>query len=230
MERSKVKITIPLDQATLVPNSFTGIIVDVHEPEVIYETLAKDKSLLVKREHLEVGDYAFANVGIERKTFKDYMSSLTSKRIWEQIYNLRRRYERPILIVEGLKDPMIQLSGNDEKRFLASLSSIVLQGVSVVLLPTTSHFIEFLQYLYFKTGRQGVSMKPVPKKPWNREKEEIKEDVLCIMPGIARKTAKAILARFPTLEALMKATPEELQQGTGLGEKRAKLLWEILHT
>lgn len=227
---NKVKISIPLNQSTLFPNSFTGIIVDVHEPEYIYQSLEKDKGLLVKREHLEVGDYAFANVGIERKQFGDYMNSLTSRRLFEQVYNLRRRYERPILVVEGLKDPMIQLSGNNQKRFLASISSIVLQGVSVIVLPTTESFIEFIQYLYFKTGRQGISMKPVPKKPWNREKEEIKEDLICMVPGIARKTAKAILARYPTIEALVKASEEELKQGTGLGEKRARILWEILHT
>lgn len=226
----KPKISIPLNQETLFPSTFTGIIVDIHEPEEIYNMLAKDKSLLVKREHLEVGDYAFANVGIERKQLKDFFSSLTSKRIWEQVYNLKRRYERPILVIEGLKDPIVQLRGSDEKRFLAAIATIALMGITVITLPTTLHFVNFVQYLYFKTGRQGLSMKPVPKKPWYREKEEIKEDVLCMLPGIGRKTAKAILARFPTIESLVKASPEELKQGTGLGDKRAKQLWEILHT
>ena len=72
-------------------------------------------------------------------------------------------------------------------------------------------------------------MKPIPKKPWNREKEEIKEDLLCMCPGIGRKTAKAILARFNTFDDLMKASPLEIAN-TGLGKKRSQALYEILHT
>lgn len=215
-------------QTTLAPG-FTGIIVDVHEPQVIPLSLQKDKGLLVKIMSLKSGDYVFANVGIERKEFNDYLNSLTSGRLWEQMYNLKRTYERPILVVEGLKDPSLQLAGNISIRFVSSLSRIILMGVSVVVLPTLGHFLSFIQYTYLSCGRQGVSMKPIPKKPWYREKEEIKEDLLCMCPGIGRKTAKAILARFPDFEKLMAASPLEIAN-TGLGKKRSQALWEILHT
>jgi Fanconi anemia group M protein len=215
-------------QTTLAPG-FTGVIVDVHEPQVIPESLRRDKGLLIKVMSLKSGDYAFANVGIERKEFNDYMNSLTSGRLWEQMYNLKRTYERPILVVEGLKDPISQLAGNVSIRFVSSLSRIVLMGVSVVVLPTLAHFLSFIQYSYLSCGRQGLSMKPIPKKPWYREKEEIKEDLLCMCPGIGRKTAKAILARFPTFDKLMAADQFEIAN-TGLGKKRSQALWEILHT
>jgi Fanconi anemia group M protein len=208
---------------------FTGVIVDVHEPAIIPTSLQKDKGLLVKVMSLKSGDYAFANVGIERKEFNDYLNSLTSGRLWEQMYNLKRTYERPILVVEGLKDPTLQLAGNVSIRFVSSLSRIVLMGISVVVLPTLGHFLSFIQYSYLSCGRQGLSMKPIPKKPWNREKEEIKEDLLSMCPGIGRKTAKAILARFNTLDKLMAASPLEISN-TGLGKKRSQALWEILHT
>ena len=215
-------------QTTLAPG-FTGVIVDVHEPAIIAASLQRDKSLLVKVMSLKSGDYVFANVGIERKEFGDYMTSLTSGRLWEQMYNLKRTYERPVLVVEGLKDPTLQLAGNISIRFVSSLSRIILMGVSVVVLPTLGHFLSFIQYTYLSCGRQGVSMKPIPKKPWYREKEEIKEDLLCMCPGIGRKTAKSILARFNTFDDLMKASPEEIAN-TGLGRKRSQALYEILHT
>ena len=215
-------------QTTLAPG-FTGVIVDIHEPPIIATSLQKDKGLLIKVMSLKSGDYAFANVGIERKAINDYFNSLTSGRLWEQMYNLKRAYERPILVIEGLKDPTIQLAGNLSIRFVSSVSRIVLMGVSVLILPTLGHFLSFIQYSYLSCGRQGLSMKPVPKKPWNREKEEIKEDLLCMCPGIGRKTAKAILARFPTFEKLLAASPVDIAD-TGLGRKRSQALWEILHT
>lgn len=214
---------------TIFAPGFTGVIVDVHEPQIIPLSLQKDKGLLIKVMSLKSGDYAFANVGIERKEFGDYMNSLTSGRLWEQMYNLKRTYERPILVVEGLKEPTLQLAGNISIRFVSSLSRIVLMGVSVVVLPTLAHFLSFIQYSYLSCGRQGLSMKPIPKKPWYREKEEIKEDLLCMCPGIGRKTAKAILARFPTFDKLMAASPLDITN-TGLGKKRSQALWEILHT
>lgn len=215
-------------QTTLAPG-FTGVIVDIHEPKIIPISLQRDKALLVKVMSLKSGDYVFANVGIERKEFGDYMTSLGSGRLWEQMYNLKRTYERPVLVIEGLKDPTLQLAGNISIRFVSSLSRIILMGVSVVVLPTLAHFLSFIQYTYLSCGRQGVSMKPIPKKPWYREKEEIKEDLLCMCPGIGRKTAKAILARFPTFDKLMAASPLEINN-TGLGKKRSQALWEILHT
>lgn len=211
-------------------SSFSGIYVDVHEPLIFYESLSKDKGLLVKRVPLQAGDYAFSNIGIERKEFSDYMNSLTSGRLWKQMFKLRLAYERPILAIEGLKDPMIQLHGREHIRFVSSMARIIKMGVSVVFLPTRAHFLSFVQYLFLSCGPKEASFRPIPRKVLGRTNNEIKEDLLVMIPGIGRKTAKAILARFNTLEELVKASQEELQKRTPLGHKKAKLLWEIFHT
>lgn len=214
-------------QSTL--GSFTGIYVDIYEPDWAYESLTKDKGLLVKKVHLEVGDYAFSNIGIERKDINDYFNSLTSGRLWKQMINLKTAYEKPILAIENLKDPMVQLTGILNIRFSSSIARIVKMGITVVTLPTHAHFLGFVQYLYLSSDKK-LRYRPVPRKQWGRAKLEIKEDMLTMIPGIGRKTAMAILARYPTIEELTRLSVADLVQNTPLGPKKSKALWEVLHT
>lgn len=206
------------------------ILIDVHEPEVIFQTLSQSRGLRCRRKYLKAGDYAFSNIGIERKQFDDYMSSLSKGRLWKQMMKIRLTFERPILAIEGLKDPTIQLQGLASIRFVSSIARIILMGITVVVLPTTAHFCYFIQYLFLSSDKKTPSLKPVPKKPWGRAKMEIKEDMLCMIPGIGRKTAKALMARYNNWEDLMRLSLKEIIQTTPLGPKKAKVLWEILHT
>jgi len=234
-----MEISVPKENKKFVQkvmNPFTGIYVDVHEPDWAFETLSKDKGILVKRKNLGsrksgspgAGDYAFGNIGIERKSFKDYMNSLSSGRLWKQMRKMKEGYERPLLVIEDLKDPTVQLIGIQNIRFTSSLARIVLMGINVVTLPTHAHFCSFVQYLYFSSGKAPSKFKTLPKK--SVSKNAIKRDMISMVPGIGGKTANAILARYSTLPELIGANLNDLIQNTPLGPKKAKILWEILHT
>lgn len=222
-------------QSQLVP--FNGILIDVHEPDWVYNSLSSQSGLSVKRVSLGsktggmpgAGDYAFSNIGIERKEFDDYMHSLTSGRLWKQMIKIKSAYERPILVIEGLKDPMIQLTGMTTIRFVSSIARIIKMGVNVITVPTHSHFILLVTYLYLSSDKK-IRYRQVEAKKWGRLKREIKEDMLTMIPGIGRKTAIAIMARYPVLEDLMKLSVNEIVKNTPLGPKKAKALWEVLHT
>lgn len=229
-----VEISVPKEEKKIQMKFGTGIqqiLVDSREPQIFYESLRKDRGLMCKVVTLEAGDYAFSNVGIERKEFNDYMNSLTSGRLWKQMRKMKLAYERPILAIEGLKDPSIQLQGLTTTRFLSSVAHIILMGINVVFLPTRTHFLYFVQYMFLSSDKKVPSLRPLEKKKYGwRGKMDIKEDMLTMVPGIGRKTAKAILARFNTMDELMRLSVLELVQQTPLGTKKAKILWEILHS
>ena len=77
------------------------MLVDKREPIDIVEKL-RQKGINVRLEYLSSGDYIFSNIGIERKTLTDFWGSITArdKRIWSQMFELKRNFERPFLVIE----------------------------------------------------------------------------------------------------------------------------------
>ncbi|MFT4092905.1 MAG: ERCC4 domain-containing protein, partial [Niabella sp.] len=64
--------------------------------------LGENTRLSVTLTALPVGDYIINNyIGIERKTAADFVQSIISNRLFEQISRLRRAIPRPLLIIEG---------------------------------------------------------------------------------------------------------------------------------
>src|SRR3989338_2343698 len=97
------------------------IYVDYREPEKIIELLKKNNAVKVAK--LEVGDYIIDGVVIERKTIVDFLSSLASGKIFEQVERLRQNCQKPYLLIEGLIDWSYM---KNPHWFCSSLQKIVL--------------------------------------------------------------------------------------------------------
>ena len=79
-------------------------------------------------QHLNVGDYIISeNVGIERKTISDFISSIIKKKnnIFFQLINLSKNYLNSILIIEG--------NISDFKKYSIEQSSIIGSLLSIIL-------------------------------------------------------------------------------------------------
>jgi len=204
---------------------------DCREPDKILETLRTKYGLEVRVEKLEIGDYLFSDVCVERKSVSDFLRSLSTGRLWEQVLRMKEAYSRPILILEG---PHILAYNKEsrmaEKRLLGGLSSVALSW-SLPVLPSLNHeqTSYLLATLFTKASKKsGEYLKPVPKKA--RSLEEVKSDILCCIPGIGRKTAGALLERVESLHVLADMGPEELASNIpGLGLKRAKKTHEAFN-
>ena len=209
------------------------LFVDCHEPAEIAQSLKK-KGLAVEIKSLQSGDYVFSNIGIERKTFNDYKNSLSSGRLWKQVFNLREVFERPMLVIDKTPDD-IYWDDLDRRRIMSSVARIVKMGVSVVFLtsstnmPTSESFIELVSWLFIASGQQKAGLKPVPKKGERMTTTDVTEDMLCMLPGIGREIAKEIILRYPTLELLVQAKIEDLKIIPKIGGKKAIRLYNVLH-
>jgi len=205
------------------------MIIDSHEPIDIVDKL-RQKGVNLKVEHLSSGDYIFSNVGVERKTLTDFWGSITSKdkRIWRQMFELKRNFERPFLIIERFNFVYLR-SPSYSRQVWGTLASIALLGINVVTIASktsaSKDFVDFLSFLYFSSDPNKKTSKPLPKKSKNTK--EVFMDSLCMIPGIGPGTAKKIIARYRTFEELCDVSKEDLS--ALCGKTRLKYLWKILH-
>ena len=78
----------------------TEIIIDTREKNSMIHANLIELKANIKKEKLEIGDYQINNIVLERKTLNDFLNSLYSKRLFEQISNLKQ-YEKKAIILEG---------------------------------------------------------------------------------------------------------------------------------
>jgi ERCC4-type nuclease len=77
------------------------ITVDVQERRSGVPEMLVERGVSVDFVTLAVGDYAFGDRVVERKTVVDLHLSLKTRRIWGQVASLRRDPRRAYLLVEG---------------------------------------------------------------------------------------------------------------------------------
>ncbi|RLG75819.1 MAG: hypothetical protein DRO12_05025, partial [Thermoprotei archaeon] len=87
------------------------VLVDSREPEWVYE-MFHSMGYRVEREYLDIGDIVIGDLCIERKTPTDLVNSVTSGRLWEQMYSLTQ-YDRRLLLIH---DPFLPFISSRGKR------------------------------------------------------------------------------------------------------------------
>ena len=74
------------------------ILVDSREPGQMVERLSKSELVDCDVVTLSAADYAVGLLGIERKTYPDFIRSLRSGRLISQAYFLKRNYSKRFLV------------------------------------------------------------------------------------------------------------------------------------
>jgi len=207
-------------QKLLKPEGKIVVVSDYREKEVI-ENLKK-LGAVVNVRALDVADYICSEqVGIERKTHSDFVSSIIDGRIFEQAEALKKSFEKPIVVIEGYSNREI-----NENSFKAAVASLLID-FNLSLLATknpmdTAKTIFWMAKKEQSAGR-GISIK-VGKKP--KEMKKLQEFVVASIPGISTVLAKRLLEKFGTIENIVAADVSELQKvvGNKKGEGIKKVL------
>jgi DNA excision repair protein ERCC-4 len=201
------------------------VVLDVHEGERP-RALLEEHGALVKTRRLGAGDYLLgAGVVVERKTVLDLHATLVSGRLWRQI-GLIRTYPRPFLLVEGTRLDDGPVSPDAIR---GALVAVMEQRVGVL---RTDDLPDSMRWLYRLAHRgQGNRRRDRPfyaQRPQSRSIAEAAEALLAAAPGISVTTARALLARFGTVRAVLGARPEEWREVPGVGSVRADCLTRAL--
>jgi len=188
-----------------------------------------EQGISIKLDKLEVADYIIsARCGIEFKTVHDFVDSLIDGRLLEQLKNLKRNFERPIILVEGVEDiySIRKVHPNAIRGMLATIA--------------VSYGIPILQT---KNKRESASLLAVMAK---REQEETGKDfslhgekkplslkeqqefVVSALPNVGPIIAKDLLKEFKNVKNIVNASEDELQKVNKVGEKIAKQIKDVV--
>ena len=143
------------------------IIADIHEKEsmVIPEVIGKGIEVEIKK--LQVGDYIISDdIAIERKTMNDFLSSMMSKRIVNQLINLKNNYKKPLVIIETSEDHELYTSDAHPNLNKNAIKGMILSTIFEFQIPIlltrdykeTADFIALLAKRQ-ERGKQEISLK-----------------------------------------------------------------------
>ena len=77
------------------------------------------------------------------------------------------------------------------------------------------------------TSPERYWQRPNPKKLLN--KTGLQQELLSRIPRVGKQSARALLDRFGTLQAIISAPECDLRQVAGVGRKRASSIYQVLH-
>lgn len=189
----------------------------------------------IKLEHLEVGDYIIGTeICIERKTCNDLVSSIVDKRLFEQTHHIVRVYTKPILVVEGDLNWVIQHRRIGYPQIYGALAALVDMGVNVLRTSSPRETAYAIYYLYKRksedSGKEYLPPAKIHVVKRTESLEVIQLNLLSVLPGVSKKTAHRILMHFKTPRRFFKASPSELRAIEGLGSSRIAKIIEVLDT
>ncbi|MDP3987361.1 MAG: ERCC4 domain-containing protein [Nanoarchaeota archaeon] len=202
------------------------VIVDYREKNSLVISELISLGLDVETTHLKVADYIVKGVAIERKTVSDFISSMISKRLSNQLEELGQYKER-LLIIEGIYEQEIYTDSEEPGRMHPNsirgfLISILLKhNVPIIFTKDykdTARFISVISKRKPQEAPLNVGKKTLDKK-------ERLQFILEGFPGVGPKTAKKLLERFGTIKNIINASEEELKEILG---KKAELTKGII--
>jgi len=204
------------------------IIADVRESSFVVQALQEMKAEVVEKT-ISPGDYVVGDgFAVERKTFRDFVSSIFKKRLFEQLERLRKAYERCCLIVEGdigygltdLTNPLV---------FWGALAHITAEWhIPVVFTLNEEQTAQFL----FSVAKKLQTAKEVTVEAVYKPKRYSLADQQLFavqgLPTVGPKSAVKLLKRFGNVRRVYMAKKYELIRVEGFGEKRAREITQFL--
>jgi ERCC4-type nuclease len=203
---------------------------------------------------LPIGDYLLIQgseaIIVERKTVTDFLSSIRSNRLWDQLlrmmsaekvlgYNVKRR----ILLVQGnFKDFFEVADLNSEHDFMIHWSQLMGAFLEIIYVYNTPIIhaeseMAFKAFMRILAKRESSGMNDgLPDAKWhikpvraNLPVKDRKKYILDSLPYIGDRLADNLLLHFKTISGVACASVEELQKVPKIGKKKAELIYNMFH-
>ncbi|MBR9707480.1 MAG: DEAD/DEAH box helicase, partial [Candidatus Diapherotrites archaeon] len=205
------------------------IFVDMRERAsgIVNELRERNVELVLKQ--LDLADFILSeDVAVERKEQNDFIQSLISGRLFDQIRRLSSTFEKPLLIVEGRED-LYALRDISPNALRATLSSIALDyGIPILFSKDVGDTADFLVTI---AKREQLDLQKEIKLRGDKRIMSLPETQQFLiegLPGIGPSLTKTLLKHFGSVEGVFHAGVSDLKEVEGIGEKRAKEIRKVI--
>ncbi len=179
---------------------------------------------------LEVADYICSDrVACERKTVRDFISSIFNQRIFKQLRELADSYECPVLILEGNPELLFLEERTNPNVIRGVLGSIAVDYRIPII--WTQNPKETAAQVFWMANREqvlekrGLQIRSKRKAPGLAHQQEF---LVAGLPGISGTRARALLKHFKTPEKVFTAREKNLLKLEGFGKKRTESMRKVL--
>lgn len=241
-----------------IPNRAPGgpladerIVLDDRErPSGLFEAIRQCWGFQPKIERLPLGDILIARrVLVERKSAPDFIASMRDGRLFDQAAGIRNQRFEPLMIIEGEFTEEI-CSGTTPEALRGAMLAVTLDwGIPILrsrsIEETARWLVSILSRGEKKSGRpdwRGISStgqrlppSAIPRRPERKKTSPLESKrkqalaVLMQLEGLGEGRSQALLERFGSLGAILKAKREELIEVAGVGRGLAEQIHSILH-
>jgi Fanconi anemia group M protein len=180
-----------------------------------------DKGAEVKIERLSAADYMLsAEIGVEMKHVPDFVDSIVDGRLLEQLPKLKSSFPSPLLVVQGTED-MYGMRNIHPHAIQGMLATIGLSFKIPILFTRNAEETASLFLTIAKKQQEGWrgAYNPLAAKPSTTK--ELQEFLIASIPGIGIALARNLLIRFRSIDAIVRASKEDLMKVDGIGAAKA---------
>ena len=227
--------------------------IDTHETRSKLPGILKKIGVPTTFVPLEIGDYIISgtisacgsifydeNVCNELKTVEDYLGSIRSGRLNNELFQMSSAYDRSFLIVHGSLDQALAHRKIKRSTYFHYLAGCVVHesgegkrgSISVFNFETVYDTALFLKTIHDLITQDKIIREPTTKKPIKKLKIPLdKQRLFTIqsLPDIAGIRALRLKTAFPTLKSLINAEKEDLMKIEGIGEGIAESLYNFFN-
>jgi len=181
----------------------------------------------IKIMNLAVADYQVSeDVAIERKTARDFASSIVDKRLHKQAKEMVESFQKPVLIIEGKELYGSSIHPNAIQGALASLAV----DFGIPIIPTrseedTAAMIRRIAIREQMHERPEIQIR-TEKKPltlWEQQMYIVES-----LPNVGPVTARKLLDEFGSVRGVINASESDLKKIEGIGDKIAKKIRDVV--
>ncbi len=205
--------------------------------DLVKKYIDKTDGLFHQTKQNMICDYAYRSMGIEAKSIHDYMGSMMSGHLEQQLHNLDDNYNQPILLIWGTLDNYLAQAVKAGRKipyqrawssYIGSLSRFSTDyDIQIVTLPDRSSAARFICKRFEKDGTLGSSSTyRVLRKTTS---EDMRVDTLRAA-GASQVIAEKLLEEFGSVAEIAATPMKELITLKGLGKVRANKILAVLNS
>ncbi len=204
-----------------------NISVDYREKISGIVSLFNGRGFTVRVKKLPFCDYIINNeIGIERKTAKDFVVSIVDGRLFSQAALMKRKLVRPIFILEG--NPFeTSMNMNGAAIQGAMISIQVIWHIPII---HSRSLVDTCQSIIWM-GQQHANLSDgiLPRSGY-RPKSRLSKQLYILqgLPSVGPVLSKKLLYHFSSVRKVMNANEKDLSTVDGIGKKKASLIRKVL--